>query len=97
MLEKMPKHKGGRPPENPSQDVTGFPIPYEELGIKRQIAQRWQAEARVPDQHYHAYLADCTVRYARSTLAVIGQQLRQPPPVGFGQGQQPFRQPYQVC
>jgi len=46
MLEKMPKHKGGRPAENPSQDVTGFPVSYDELGIKRQLAQRWQAEAR---------------------------------------------------
>ena len=55
----MPKHKGGRPAENPSQDVTGFPVSYDELGIDKKYAERWQAEASVPEQHYHAYLADC--------------------------------------
>ena len=45
MLEKMPKHKG-RPAKNRRHDVTGFPVSYDELGIKRQLAQRWQAEAR---------------------------------------------------
>ena len=59
MLEKMPKHPAGRPPENRSQAVTDFPPSYEQIGIRKQYAARWQAEARVPDQHYHAYLADC--------------------------------------
>ena len=59
MLEKMPKHKGGRPAKNRRHDVTGFPVSYDELGIDKKYAERWQAEASVPEQHYHAYLADC--------------------------------------
>ena len=51
----MPKHPAGRPPENRSQAVTDFPPSYEQIGIRKQYAARWQAEARVPDQHYHAY------------------------------------------
>ena len=57
MLEKMPKHKGGRPPENRFQDGSSFPATLESLGITDKQSFRWQAEARVPDQHYHAYRA----------------------------------------
>jgi len=59
MLAKMPKHPPGKPPGNRSQHVTDLPPSYEELGIGKMQSSRWQAEASVPEQHYHAYLADC--------------------------------------
>ena len=59
MLAKMPKHPPGPDKQDRLQDVTDLPPSYQQLGIRKQYAARWQAEARVPDQHYHAYLADC--------------------------------------
>jgi hypothetical protein len=59
MLAKMPKHPPGRPKENRLEDPTDLTPTLEALGITRWQSSRWQAEASVPEQHYHAYLADC--------------------------------------
>ena len=55
MLAKMPKQTGGDAMKARLQDVTELPPSYKQLGIHKVYAARWQAEARVPDQHYHAY------------------------------------------
>jgi len=57
MLEKMPKHPPGPDKQDRSQDVTDLSPSYEQLGIRKQYAARWQAEASVPEQRSHAYLA----------------------------------------
>jgi len=57
MLAKMPKQTGGDAMKARLQDVTELPPSYKQLGIHKVYATRWQAEARVPDQHYHAYRA----------------------------------------
>jgi len=57
MLATPGFRQGRGRPEKIGQDVQFSPQTVEQLGIGHKQAQRWQAEARVPDQHYHAYLA----------------------------------------
>jgi hypothetical protein len=98
MLEKMPKHKRGRPAKNRRQDVTGFPVSYDELGIDKKYAERWQAEASVPEQHYHAYIADCREigRIPTSSgLVTLARRSRRQKPSGNVSGRFPKRgRPY---
>ena len=59
MLEKMPKHPPGPDKQDRYQDDTDLPPSLADLGITKLMSSRWQAEASVPEEHYHAYIADC--------------------------------------
>jgi len=59
MLAKMPNHPPGPDKQDRYQDDTDLPPSLADLGITKLMSSRWQAEASVPEQHYHAYLADC--------------------------------------
>jgi hypothetical protein len=39
LLREAEKNKGGRPAENPSQDVTGSPLSYHDMGISRMLRE----------------------------------------------------------
>lgn len=52
MLLKMPRNEGGHSPHR----ETGSPPSYEELGIERNQAHRWQKEAMLPEKDFNAYL-----------------------------------------
>jgi hypothetical protein len=56
MLRKMPKVKGNERSKK-GIDLTMSPNSYEELGIERNQAQRWQKEAVLPEKEFTAYLS----------------------------------------
>lgn len=61
LLKELPKHPGGRPPENPLHDERGFddePQTYGEIGIDYGQAHRWQTVASLPQAAYSEFVQD---------------------------------------
>lgn len=54
----MEKHGGGRPTENLSQPVTGFPPTLNELGIDRMDSSRWQQVASLPEGAFEQHIKE---------------------------------------
>jgi hypothetical protein len=50
MLAKMPKHNGGRPSQNRSNDTTSL----KDIGITKDQSSRWQQVASIPEKHFEA-------------------------------------------
>ena len=66
MLEAMKLRGGDR--KSKSHDVT---LKLEELGISKMQSSRWQAEAKVPDAKFNAYLEDCKENKKEVTQAGV--------------------------
>lgn len=73
MLAASEKNNGGRPPENRSHDVTGFPVPpvYRDLGIEKMAAHRWQQVARLPEATFETYIAETKGKDELTTAGAI--------------------------
>jgi N6-adenosine-specific RNA methylase IME4 len=67
----MPKHEGGRPSENLSQSVTGFPEKIEDLGITRNDSSRWQTIAQYPDEKFENYIHTTREKQEELTMAAL--------------------------
>lgn len=53
-LAEMDMHPAGRPPRNPSHEVSDLST-LAELGIEYMQSSRWQAEASVPEERFEAW------------------------------------------
>ena len=57
LLKEMELNKGGRPSQNYSHDVTGFPS-LNDIGVGRMQSSRWQLEASLPDDIFEEYITE---------------------------------------
>jgi hypothetical protein len=79
MLAEMEKAKGGRPAENPSRSVTGFPKQtLDDLGISRPQSSRWQKLASIPEEDFEATLVKPDKKPSTSGIIEAHQQKTQP-------------------
>ena len=58
MLAEMDKAPAGRPSKNRLQSATDLPPTYDELGIEKTQAHRWQLEASVPPGTFEQHIAE---------------------------------------
>jgi len=70
LLKEIELNKGGRPSENQSHDVTGFPS-LDDIGIGRMQSSRWQLEASVPDDIFEEYVAEIVSKPDELTTAGV--------------------------
>jgi hypothetical protein len=61
LLQELDKHKGGRPPENPSHDQRGFPSTLDDLGISYDQSSRYQTIASLPVVEFETHVAPATL------------------------------------
>lgn len=55
MLREQGKHKGGRPTQNRSQDVTSLPK-LKDLGVTKKQSSRWQEIASIPQDRFEGHI-----------------------------------------
>lgn len=66
LLEEMPKHPAGRPPENRFHDETDSPPAYADLGIQKTQAYRWQQVAKIPEPEFERHVEETKARTSRA-------------------------------
>jgi N6-adenosine-specific RNA methylase IME4 len=78
MLAVMQKAPGGQPYQESTgsspQPVETAPLTLSQLGIEKTQSSRWQAIARIPEEHFESYISDTKARAQELTTAGLLRQ-----------------------